>query len=466
MIRKLIGRLIGRAAGKRPGAALRRKPKQYRGSEIGMNLENVSPAAVRTCETLQQAGHQAWIVGGGVRDLLLAMRPKDFDVATDATPDQVRALFRRSRIIGRRFQIVHVLFGREQIEVSTFRAMRDDADTDEHGRVLSDNVWGTQAEDAARRDFTINALYYDPVADLVLDYHDGVRDLKDRKLRIIGDPVTRFREDPVRMLRVARFVAKLGFEIEPATRKPISELAPLIRNVPSARLFDEMLKLLTSGSAMACLQELRREGLHHGMLPMLDLILEQPEGKRFISLALERTDARIRAERTISPGFLFATLLWQPVARRWRAGMERGTPPVPALADAIDSVLDEQGNRLAITKRYLADMREIWMMQPRFEKRSGRAPWGLAEHMRFRAGYDFLLLRCEAGELPEAIGRWWTDFQGGDNEQREALIAAAQADRTSPSAGAARKRRRRSSRRKPAEAIGEARDLSDPGQAS
>jgi poly(A) polymerase len=464
MIRKLIGRLIGRAKG--PRSTLRHKPKQYRGSEIGVKLDNVSQAAVRTCETLQQAGHQSWIVGGGVRDLLLELKPKDFDIATDATPDQVRALFRRSRIIGRRFQIVHVMFGREQIEVSTFRALRDDADTDEHGRVLSDNVWGTQAEDAARRDFTINALYYDPVADIVLDYHDGVRDLKGRTLRMIGDPLTRFREDPVRMLRVARFVAKLGFEIEPATRKPIGELAPLIRNVPSARLFDEMLKLLTSGNAMACLQELRREGLHHGMLPMLDVILEQPDGERFVSLALERTDARVRAERTISPGFLFATLLWQPIARRWQAGVERGLPAVPALSDAIDSVLDQQGNQLAITRRYLADMREIWMMQPRFEKRSGRAPWGLVEHMRFRAGYDFLLLRCEAGELPEELGRWWTDFQGGDNEQRDMLIAAAQASRQGAAGAPARKRRRRSGRRATGGPVGEARDLSDPGQAS
>ena len=466
MIRKLIDKLIGGRKG--PRAAVRRKPKQYRGSELGVNLEDVSQAAVRTCETLQKAGHQAWIVGGGVRDLLLTLKPKDFDVATDATPDQVRALFRRSRIIGRRFQIVHVMYGREQIEVSTFRAIQEDAETDEHGRVLRDNVWGTQAEDAARRDFTINALYYDPVADIVLDYHDGVRDLKARTLRMIGDPVTRFREDPVRMLRVARFVAKLGFKIDPATRKPIAELAPLVRNVPSARLFDEMLKLLTSGHAMACLQELRREGLHHGMLPMLDVILEQPDGKSFVSLALERTDERVRAERTISPGFLFATLLWQPVAVRWREGVARGAPAIPALADAIDSVLDEQGNRLAITRRFLADMREIWMMQPRFERRTGRSPWGLVEHLRFRAGYDFLLLRCQSGELPEEIGRWWTDFQGADNEQREALIAAAQTSRSAggPGSGAGARKRRRRSGRKRSESAGEGRDLSDPGQAA
>jgi poly(A) polymerase len=460
MIRKLIDRILGRANGngKGPRAAVRHKPKQYRASEQGVHLEHVSQAAFRTCETLQKAGHQAFIVGGGVRDLLLEMKPKDFDVATDATPDQVRALFRRSRIIGRRFQIVHVMFGREQIEVSTFRAIQDDAETDDHGRVLRDNVWGSQAEDAARRDFTINALYYDPVADLLLDYHDGVRDLKARTLRMIGDPVARFREDPVRMLRIARFVAKLGFTIEPATRKPIAELAPLIRNVPSARLFDEMLKLLTSGRAMACLHELRNEGLHHGMLPMLDVILEQPNGESFVSIALARTDERVREDRTISPGFLFATLLWQPVAARWREAIARGEHAIPALGEAIDSVLTEQGEQLAITRRFIADMREIWMMQPRFERRSGRSPWGLVEHMRFRAGYDFLLLRCESGEVPAELGRWWTDFQGADSEQREALIAAAQGQ--GGSAGP-RKRRKRSSTRKPRAGAGEA----GPGEA-
>jgi poly(A) polymerase len=461
MIRKFIDRILQRKKG--PRSALRAHAKQYRASEQGMHLENVSQAAFRTCETLQKAGHKAYIVGGGVRDLLLGLVPKDFDVATDATPDQVRALFRRSRIIGRRFQIVHVLFGREQIEVSTFRAIQEVAETDEHGRVLRDNVWGSQAEDAARRDFTINALYYDPVADLLFDYHDGVRDLKARTLRMIGDPVSRFREDPVRMLRVARFVAKLGFTIEPATQRPIAELAPLIGNVPNARLFDEMLKLLTSGHAMDCLRVLRREGLHRGLLPMLDVILEQPDGESFVSIALARTDERIRENRTISPGFLLATLLWQPVATRWQAGLARGDHPIPALGDAIDAVLARQGEQLAITRRFVGDMREIWMMQPRFERRSGRSPWGLVEHMRFRAGYDFLLLRCEAGEIPEELGRWWTDFQGGDSAQREELIAAVQ---NRPGREGPRKRRRSSSSRKPRSGSGSTGSGGDASEAA
>jgi len=441
MIKKLIDRLLNRKA---PRAAVRNKPKSYRGSEHGVHIENVSDAAMRTCKTLQDAGFKAWVVGGGVRDLMLGLKPKDFDVATDATPDQVRALFRRSRIIGRRFQIVHVMFGRETIEVSTFRAIQDVAETDEHGRVLRDNVWGTQAEDAARRDFTINALYYDPVADTILDYHNGVRDLENKTLRMIGDPTARFREDPVRMLRVARFTAKLGFKVEPKTRKPIGELAELVHNVPAARLFDEMLKLLLSGQAMACLQELRREGLHHGLLPMLDLILEQPDDERFVTAALAATDARVRDGKTTSPGFLFAALLWQPVRVRWQAALARGEHTIPALSSAIDSVLDEQAERIAIQRRFIADMREIWMMQARFERRTGRSPHNLVAHLRFRAAWDFLMLRCQSGEAPAELGEWWTAFSGADAEGREALLARAPA----PAGGAAKKRRRRSGGRR------------------
>ncbi len=441
MIRRLISRLLGRTG---PRAAIREKARRYVASDLGVVKASASEAALRTCETLQKGGYQAWIVGGGVRDLLLGLRPKDFDVATDATPDQVRTLFRRSRVIGRRFQIVHVMFGRETIEVSTFRAIQNDAETDEHGRVLRDNVWGSQPEDAARRDFTINALYYDPIADLILDFHDGVRDLKKRSLRIIGDPEQRFREDPVRMLRVARFVAKLGFTIEARTRAPIRSLAPLISNIPSARLFDEMLKLLVSGHAMACLHELRREGLHHGLLPMLDVILEQPDGERFVTTALERTDQRVLAGKPISPGFLFASLLWEPVRSRWQRALAAGESSIPALAMAIDEVFDQQATELAIQKRHMSDMREIWMMQPRFERRTGRTPYSLLEHLRLRAGYDFLLLRCDAGEMPAELGDWWTAFMEADGTTRAEMIA-----QVAPSAGGgARKRRRRSSSRK------------------
>jgi len=443
MIRKFIQRMLGRSPDG-PRSAVREKARQLKATANGIELALVSDGAIRTCQTLQQAGFRAYVVGGAVRDLMLGLRPKDFDVATNATPDQVRDLFRRSRVIGRRFQIVHVLFGRETIEVSTFRAIQDAAETDEHGRVLRDNVWGSIAEDAARRDFTINALYLDPVADQLLDYHDGVRDMKRRTLRIIGEPEQRFREDPVRMLRVARFVAKLGFEIDARTRAPIGQLAPLVSNVPAARLFDEMLKLLVCGHAMACLHELRREGLHHGLLPLLDVILEQPDGERFVTTALERTDQRVLAGKPISPGFLFASLLWQPVNTRWQQSIAEGKPSVPALAEAIDEILDRQAAQLAIQRRHQSDMRDIWMMQPRFERRTGRSPFSLLEHMRLRAGYDFLLLRCDAGEIPLELGEWWTAFLEADGVERAEMVRQAASGSGSRSAGATGKRRRRS----------------------
>jgi poly(A) polymerase len=445
----------------------------------GIDPSLISRNAVRVTDTLQQAGFRAFIVGGAVRDLLLGIAPKDFDVATDATPEQVQRLFRRARLIGRRFQIVHVQFGQEIIEVSTFRALvdapkeaplggapkealagtsneaaveapprrlrRDELDRRTHavdasGRVLRDNVWGEQHEDATRRDFTINAMYYDPATQTVLDYHNGMADIRARLLRMIGDPATRYREDPVRMLRVVRFAAKLGFEIDDATREPIKPLADLIHNVPAARLFDEMLKLLLSGHALACLTQLRKQGLHHGLLPLLDVVLEQPHGESFITLALNSTDARVKAGKGVSPGFLFATLLWHDVQQRAQQFEAAGEYPVPALHHAMDDVLDMQTEKLAIHKRFSADMREIWGLQSRLEKRSGRSALKLIEHQRFRAGYDFLLLRCESGELDPAIGAWWTAFLEGSPAEREALLS--QGGRAS----APRKRRRRGGR--------------------
>jgi poly(A) polymerase len=455
----------------------------------GIDPALISKNAVRVTDALQQAGHRAFIVGGAVRDLLLGIAPKDFDVATDATPDEVQRLFRRARLIGRRFQIVHVQFGQELIEVSTFRALvdaprpkttsfapkevplgdgaqeaplggppaadaapprrlkRDELDRRTHavdasGRVLRDNVWGEQHEDATRRDFTINAMYYDPATQTVLDYHNGMADMRARLLRMIGDPATRYREDPVRMLRVVRFAAKLGFEIEDTTRAPIKELADLINNVPAARLFDEMLKLLLSGQALACLQRLRKEGLHHGLLPLLDVVLEQPHGEKFVTLALNNTDARVRAGKPVSPGFLFATLLWHDMQQRWQQYTEQGEYPIPALHRAMDDVLDMQTEKLAIHKRFSADMREIWGLQLRLEKRSGRSALKLLEHQRFRAGYDFLLLRCESGELDASVAQWWTEFVDGDAAAREALLSQGGKER------APRKRRRRGSNAK------------------
>ncbi len=423
---------------------LRKEPKRFAAAEHGINPQLVARNAHRVCETLQKAGFQAFIVGGAVRDLLLGIAPKDFDVATDATPEQVKQHFRRAIIIGRRFRLVHVMFGQETIEVSTFRALDNpDRKTDEHGRVLADNLYGPQHEDATRRDFSVNALYYDPVTQTVLDYHDGVKDVRRRKLRMIGDPATRYREDPVRIVRVVRFAAKLGFEIDEPTRAPIRELADLLENVPAARVFDEMLKLLMSGHSVACITRLRAEGLHHGLLPMLDVILEQPEGERFVMLALSRTDERVRAGKHIAPGFLFATLLWHEVLKRWKEREGKGKHRIPALDAAIDDVLDLQTEKLAIQRRYTSDMREIWMLQPRLERRTGRNAFKLVEHLRLRAAYDFLLLRCAADEAPAELGDWWTRFMHADADERERLVAGLH--QREP-AGTKRRRRRRGAR--------------------
>lgn len=419
MIKKLIRRILG----KPQQAADPTQPVVLGPQEHGINPELVSNNAIRVTQTLQQAGFKAFLVGGAVRDLLLGVKPKDFDIATNATPEQVKALFRRAFIIGRRFQIVHVMFGQDLLEVTTFRgAAKEAAPKDEHGRVLRDNTFGEQHEDALRRDFTINAMYYDPATQEVLDYHGGMADIRNRTLRMIGVPEERYREDPVRMLRVVRFAAKLGFEIDPSAQAPIPVMAPLINNVPAARVFDEMLKLLMSGQAMACLERLRSEGLHHGLLPLLDVVMEQPLGERFVRLALDNTDLRIRQGKPVSPGFLFASLLWHQVLEKWRAYQAAGEYPIPALHQAADDVLNGQTEKLALQRRIATDMRDIWAMQPRFERRSGKSPYKLLEHPRLRAGYDFLLLRCESGELDAEAGEWWTAFMEADGPGREELL--------------------------------------------
>jgi poly(A) polymerase len=437
VIRKFISRVFsGRRA-----AASHHEPAVIPVSSHGITRDRISSGSRRVCETLQEQGHKAYVVGGAVRDLLIGAEPKDFDIATDATPEEVRRAFRRARIIGRRFQIVHVMMGHETIEVTTFRGtLGEDTKKDEHGRVLHDNVFGTQAEDAARRDFAANALYYDPVTEAVIDYHHGVGDLKQKTLRMIGEPRARYREDPVRMLRAVRLAAKLGLIIDPEARKPIREMAVLLENVPAARLFDEMLKLLTSGHSVECIIQLRDEGLHHGLLPLLDVILDQPMGEKFVMLALASTDDRVLKGKGTSPGFLFATLLWHEVLAHWDKMKAEGEAKIPALFQAMDHVLDVQAEKLAITRRIAGDIKDIWSLQPRFESRAGKRPYGLLEQPRFRAGYDFLLLRAESGEIDQELADWWTRFQRVDGEERAAMLVPEQAGE--------RKRRRR--RRKPA----------------
>ncbi len=428
MIRKFLHRIFQRPALSHvEGKAPRIIPfKQH-----GITPDQISPCALKVTEGLRHAGFKAFVVGGAVRDLLIKREPKDFDVATDAEPEEVRKLFRRSRIIGRRFRIVHVMCGQETIEVSTFRAMQpvvegdDNSNTDEEsGRILSDNVFGSQAEDALRRDFTVNALYYEPHKMEIWDYCHGVADLKAGLLRVIGDPARRYREDPVRMLRAVRLAAKLGLKLDPASRKPIHALAERLQDVPPARILVEMEKLLLSGHAVQSVEELRRENLHHGLLPLLDVILEQPMGERFVMLALAKTDERIAQGKSVTPAYLFAALLWHEVLTAWDKIQAGGERPIPALHQAMEQALDTQRETLAIPRRYDVTMKEIWSLQPRFAQRGGQRPFRLLEHPRFRAGYDFLLMRGESGEVDVELGQWWSDFQEASDDQRSRMLLA------------------------------------------
>ncbi|SEK37461.1 poly(A) polymerase [Roseateles sp. YR242] len=457
MIKKLINKLLGKAEG--PGA-VKATPLGRRveiaAEEHRINPELLDERGVKVVKGLTDAGFEAYIVGGAVRDLLLGRRPKDFDVATEATPEEVKSQFRRAFIIGRRFRIVHVVFGRgrehEVIEVSTFRALltQDDAEqvqgnektsrdalagkshvVDASGRVLRDNVWGPQVEDAARRDFTVNAMYYDPQRELVVDYHGGLADSRKKVLRMIGDPETRYREDPVRILRAVRFAAKLGFTIEPKTRAPIATMSALLANVPLSRMFDEMIKLLQTGHSLASLEELRKQGLARGIFPILDAVLDEtgalPDNVhgRFVRLALEDTDKRVAEGRSVAPSFMLACMLWGEVQQRWKRLMAGGEGAVPALQQAIDLVFDARVGDISGRGKLAADMREIWMMQPRFERRTGSGPHRLIEQPRYRAGFDFLALRAEAGEMDATLADWWEDFALGSEDDRRALLDQA-----------------------------------------
>ncbi|MFD2191990.1 polynucleotide adenylyltransferase PcnB [Pistricoccus aurantiacus] len=411
-----------------------------------------SDAALKVLYRLKDGGFEAYLVGGCIRDALLGKTPKDFDVATDATPDQVRELFRNSRIIGRRFRIVHVRFGREVIEVTTFRGRPSDehgkhiAERSENGMLLRDNVWGNIEEDALRRDFTANALYYSIADFSIHDWAGGARDIENSTLRLIGDPQTRYREDPVRMLRAVRFAAKLGFTIEPATRQPIYDLAPLLLQIPPARLFDEVLKLFLSGHALATFRLLREYGLFAMLFPEAEeSINELPWALALFERALDNTDQRIREERPVTPAFLIGAFLWPGVTRR-RAGMEaEGLPAIPALHSAAQQAITRQLQHVSIPKRFSMPMREIWELQQRLPSRRGKRALQSLEHPRFRAAYDFLLLREEAGELAPGLGHWWTAFQEADEHQQRRLLDKVDADPTAT----ARSKKRRPRKRKP-----------------
>jgi len=358
--------------------------------------DRISPNALKVTDRLQRAGFRAYVVGGAPRDLLLGFTPKDYDVGTDATPEQVRDLFRSARLIGRRFRLAHVRFGREIIEVATFRGTGEtgERDVEDGGRVLRDNVFGSEAEDAIRRDFTINALMYDPSNETIRDYTDGYADVAQRTLRLIGDPEVRYREDPVRMLRAIRFKSKLGLKIDPPSETLIPEMAPLLADIPPARLLDELLKLLLGGRAWDGLETLVEYRLWHELFPGL---LEAPEcPPRLIEQAFRNTDDRVAEGKPVTPGFLFAALFWPRVREEAKRREENGQPAVEALATAGEKAFSKFTARVSIHRRFSTMAKEIWMFQPRFEKRRGKRAMRLLQERRFRAAYDFLLLRADA----------------------------------------------------------------------
>ena len=464
MIKKFIDKLFGMTGSTAASKARSSKKSPYgQRVEVGPESHGIDTAlvddrAMDVVRTLKDAGYEAFIVGGAVRDLLVGLRPKDFDVATDATPEQVKALFRRAFIIGRRFRIVHVVYGRgrehEVIEVSTFRAHLDSSQAeqvggnertskselagmkhavDSSGRVLRDNVWGSMEHDAARRDFTINAMYYDPETQIVVDYHNGIRDAKKRVLRMIGEPATRYREDPVRIIRAVRFAAKLsalGFKFEDKTAAPLREMRGLLADVPQSRLFDEMLKLLQTGHALASIEQLKKLGLGTGIYPLLDVVVETAH-EPFLKLALQDTDRRVGEGKPVAPSFLLACVLWPDVREGWARRMQRGEHVMPALQDAIDDAFNAKIGDVSGRGKLGIDMREIWTMQPRFEKRTGSAPYSLLEQPRFRAGFDFLRLRGQTGEIDKVLPDWWEKFSTAYDDERHEMIEQARLEQQS-----------------------------------
>ena len=409
--------------------------------------QHVCPKARKILLALDKANHEAYLVGGAVRDLLLDKTPKDFDIATSAHPEEVKKTFPSCRLIGRRFRLAHVHFGREYLEVATFRAPHDDdksGRTSDDGRITHDNVYGTLEEDALRRDFTVNALFYDLKTGDVLDHVNGMADIKKRQLRLIGDPETRYREDPVRMLRAIRFAAKLGFSIHPDSEQPIYTLGHLLKNIAPARLFDETLKLFHGGKALETFHQLRQYGLLEYLFPLTEHSLNV-EGKdeflNFIEISLSNTDKRINSGKSTTPAFLFAVMLWDKLSEHFEYHREEGQPAYQAMHKAASDVFSEQVKAISVPRRFSNMTREIWMLQERFYRRDCRSSLSFIEHKRFRAAYDFFCLRASAGYLPLEECEWWTTFQFLSRDQQE------ESCKVFP--GPKRKRRRRRKKSQP-----------------
>ena len=424
---KLSGAAGSVNADRTSGSAIINDPVIIPRTEHCISRANISKNAVKVLYRLKNAGYDAYLVGGGVRDLLLGREPKDFDVATNALPEQVKEVFSNCRLIGRRFRLAHVHFGREIIEVATFRSLTDQDEEGErqieNGMILRDNVYGTLEEDAQRRDFTINALYYNIEDFSVLDYANGMHDLRNGVLRLLGDPALRYREDPVRMLRAVRFAGKLGFIIDAVCAKPLSEMAHLLEEVPAARLFEEVLKLFLGGAALETFEKLRHYDLFGQLFPATEEALSHEDHEfpiTFVNRGLANTDNRLQEQKPVTPAFLFAVLLWEPVRRRAERYEAGGLYPNQAIQEAAQEVLAEQARRVSIPKRFSYPMRDIWHLQPRFLQRNGKRPQRLISNPRFRAAYDFLLLRAEAGEVEQELADWWTRFQQqGSSEQHQ-----------------------------------------------
>ena len=406
--------------------------------EHGIPPQRIAGSAKKVIETLQNEGWEAYLVGGGVRDSLLGASPKDFDVATNATPEEVNRIFRRSRIIGRRFKIVHVRVGRELIEVTTFRGEHASnkgghhASQNEKGVLVRDNVFGDLESDAKRRDFTVNALYYNPSTEEVIDFCNGFEDLRHKTLRIIGDPLARYKEDPVRLLRAIRFKVKLGFDFDDATQAPILEHADYLKEIPPARLFEEVLKLFLSGKAKQVLHELHTYGLLEYLIPGAAQVLDRGNEveKRLLFQAAENTDKRIAENKRVTPAFIYAAFLWPALQEEIHLRKpESRSGAQELLFKASEAVIYEQQKYTSIPKRFQIPMKEIWSLQLRFERRDAKRAFALLEHPRFRAAYDFVLLREQAGEKLNGLGQWWTEFQFADREKQLSMLEKKRSSR-------------------------------------
>lgn len=444
------------------GASVLPNVKRFTRDQHSISRKQISPNALKVLYRLKDAGYDAYLVGGCIRDLLLGQQPKDFDIATNAHPEQIKQVFRNCRLIGRRFRLAHIMFGREIIEVATFRGHHSGADDDEEvapkhktaslsdkGQILRDNVYGSIEEDAERRDFTINALYYSVNDFAVYDFANGVEAIKQRKIELIGDPETRYREDPVRILRAIRFATKLNMHIAPDTAAPISQLAVMLKEVPAPRLFDELVKMFLAGKAFDNFMLMREMRVLRQLLPLLDKTLNQePEGKAFLlaTKALQSTDARIAENKPVTPAFIFAALLWYPIEIRSQSLMiDSGLNELDALNIAITDILAEVQRTIAIPKRFSLTMRDIWLLQHRLTKRAGRRAYKLLEHPKFRAGFDFLQLRAEAeaGDLTE-LSLWWERFQFANEGEKNILM-----QQIAKAGGSKKPARRKSYKRKP-----------------